>query len=167
VLSVNPFDRELQLFVAAPFISGITRCLVASVTRSKRQASSFEIDLRFVESPVLIARSEDTPGTPAGSQVSAMEVVSAAAIAHTAVDLAVALQSSMGIPFVKAFAEVKSADSHLKSLALISAVVNLTCGKGLSSTDLVSETIRSSTLRQVQVSSVFRERERVSNRRAG
>ena len=139
VLSVNPFDRELQLFVAAPFISGISRCHVASVTRSKRQASTFEIDLRFIEAPVLIGSSNESdvtassPPAPASSQIMSAEIASAAS------DLAMMLEASPEAPFTKAFAQARSQNGHLKMLALIAAVLDLTRGKGL---------VRTSNLRQ-------------------
>jgi hypothetical protein len=137
VLSVNPFDRELQLLVAAPFISGISRCHVASVTRSKRQASTFEIDLRFIDAPHLIASSNDTDAsvssTPAASQITSAEIASAAS------DLATILDESLEAPFTKAFTQARS---HLKLLALIAALMDLTREKGMVNTNKLREAMK-------------------------
>lgn len=128
VLSVNPFERDLQLIVAAPFFGGLVRCQVASVTRSKRQASTYEVDLRFVESTGLRADRGD-PGWP--EEIACPSPILSADIAQVASEMAAALESSMGIPFAKAYGQVRDQNRHLKLLALIAALVQLSRERGL------------------------------------
>lgn len=142
VLSVNPFERDLQLIVAAPFFNGPVRCQVASITRSKRLASSYELDLRYGDTPTLRGTSEDRwSDVSVDSSVEALPIHSVD-IAQTASELAVALETNLGIPFAKAFAQVRVRDRHLKLLALIAAMLSLAREKGLADPDVVATVLR-------------------------
>ena len=130
VLSVNPFERELQLIVAAPFLSGLVRCQVASIRRSKRQASTYEVDLRYVDSPVLLGLQDPNLDTDPSGKACPSPILSAD-IANVATELAAELETRMGISFAKAYAQVRDQNRHMKLLALISAVLNLVSEKNL------------------------------------
>jgi hypothetical protein len=133
VISVNPFERELQLIVAAPFLNGLVRCQVASVTRSKRQASTYELDLRFVDAPILT----DTRGADV-DEIACPSPILSADIAQVATEVAGALESSMGIPFAKAYGQVRDQNRHMKLLALIAALMNLSREKALANVDVLN-----------------------------
>lgn len=142
VLSVNPFERELQLIVSAPFLNSLERCEVASIVRSKRQASTYEIDLRFVHAPISLGVREVTT-TSEQVRVRRMPDVCpnpilSADIAEVAGEVASALETSLGIPFAKAYAQVRNQNRHLKLLALIAALIELSREKSLAQSEFVS-----------------------------
>ena len=141
VLSVNPFERDIQLIVAAPFFAGVIRCQVASVTRSKRQASTFEVDLRYVDAPVLSGSRAYDAHRPDSPNLAGLPILNAE-IAAVAFELAAALESSVGIPFAKAFAQVRDQNPHLKHLALIAATIILTNDKGLANYSVVDRALK-------------------------
>jgi hypothetical protein len=162
VLSMNPFERGIQLFVTAPFFSSFARCQVASVTRSKRQASSYEIDLRFVDVPAFLqgAATKDL-GSPEGllnSELPSLpgdSIIMSADIAQAAAEMAVALESSVGIPFAKAFEQARLTNRHLKLLALMAATLALSQEKNLAGEDFLVRAIKHAPLPQAEPESVI------------
>ena len=103
--------------MAAPFFNGLVRCQVASITRSKRQASTYEVDLRYVDAPALVKGHDapldnDTGGKPCPSPILSAD------IAEVASEVAAALESSMGIPFAKAYSQVRDQNCHMKLLEI-------------------------------------------------
>lgn len=148
VLSLNPFERQLQLIVAAPFFNGMVRCQVASVARSKLQASTYEVDLRYVDAPLLT----DYHSDDGARVITCPSPMLAADIAQAACEVVAALESSMGIPFAKAFGQVRDQNRHMKLLALIAALLNLAREKGLAGLDVIEDNIKRRPAVQLQTS---------------
>ncbi len=130
-ISVNPFERGIQLVISAPFLDGIARCRVAGVTRSKRHASCFEVELRFIDSPIplLLEDAASSPCLPEPPLLVDDIVVAASGLAST-------LEASIGIPFATAFAQARLPDRHHALLAVIAATFLVLEEKGFAKCNL-------------------------------
>ena len=130
-ISVNPFERGIQLVIAAPLGDGIVRCRVVGITRSKRHASCFEVDLRFIDSPTPLLL-EDAASAPclADAPLLVDDIMAAAS------GLGSALEASIGIPFATAFAQARLHDRHPAILAAIAATFLVLEEKGFAKCNL-------------------------------
>jgi hypothetical protein len=122
--------------------------------------------LRYVDAPALVKGHDapldnDTGGKPCPSPILSAD------IAEVASEVAAALESSMGIPFAKAYSQVRDQNCHMKLLALISAMLNLASEKGLAGSSGVSVVFKREPGRQFHGALIATSADSASERRAG
>lgn len=136
VLSVSPFESGVQLSITAPFLDGSPGCRVVGVKRILGDEKGFEVELRFTEPPVPVtvavppvaqlvgaAAQEKLPAPQQQAPLRVEEIAAAAAV------LGRELESSLEVPYAKAFSRMdvrtSAPERQLRLLATIAATMLL------------------------------------------